>query len=56
MFGQNLSRQNAPIHPYQLTDAVVRTAGRDAVVIADGGETSSWMEMAALSGCSRQMK
>jgi acetolactate synthase-1/2/3 large subunit len=30
-----------------LANAVVRTAGRDAIVVADGGETSAWMEMVA---------
>jgi acetolactate synthase-1/2/3 large subunit len=47
MFGQALTQAKAPIHPYLLADAIVRTAGRDAIVVADGGETSSWMEMVA---------
>jgi acetolactate synthase-1/2/3 large subunit len=45
MFGETLAGEQAPIHPYQLVDAIVRTAGRDGIVIADGGETSSWMDM-----------
>jgi len=45
MFGQALEPGKAPIHPYRLADDIVRTIDRDAVVIADGGETSSWMEM-----------
>jgi len=47
MFGQALESGKAPIHPYRLADDIVRTIDRDAVVIADGGETSSWMEMVA---------
>jgi len=47
MFGQAVAQAKTPIHPYLLADAIVRTAGRDAIVIADGGETSSWMEMVA---------
>jgi len=46
LFGQVLTQAKTPIHPYLLVDAIVRTAGRDAIVVADGGETSSWMEMA----------
>jgi acetolactate synthase-1/2/3 large subunit len=45
MFGPAVAQAKTPIHPYLLADAIVRTAGRDAIVIADGGETSSWMEM-----------
>jgi acetolactate synthase-1/2/3 large subunit len=47
MFGQALTQAKTPIHPYLLADTVVRTAGRDAIVVADGGETSAWMEMVA---------
>jgi acetolactate synthase-1/2/3 large subunit len=47
MFGDALTGKQAPIHPYQLVDAIVRTAARDTVVVADGGETSSWMDMAS---------
>jgi acetolactate synthase-1/2/3 large subunit len=45
MFAKAMVEEKTPIHPYRLADAVVRTADRDAIVIADGGETSSWMEM-----------
>jgi acetolactate synthase-1/2/3 large subunit len=45
IFAQALAGEKAPIHPYRLADAIVRTVNRDAIVIADGGETSSWMEM-----------
>jgi acetolactate synthase-1/2/3 large subunit len=47
LFGQTLAEQKTPIHPYLLTDAIVRIAGRESIVVADGGETSSWMEMVA---------
>jgi acetolactate synthase-1/2/3 large subunit len=45
MFAEALSGEKAPIHPYRLVDAIVQTADRDTVVVADGGETSSWMDM-----------
>jgi acetolactate synthase-1/2/3 large subunit len=44
MFGQALTAEAAPIHPYRLADAVFSTVDRDAIVVADGGETSIWME------------
>ena len=47
MFGHTLNQAKAPIHPYLLADAVVRIAGRNTIVVADGGETSSWMETVA---------
>ena len=47
MFGEALKQEKAPIHPYRLVDAIVRTSDRDAVLIADGGETSAWTEMAS---------
>jgi acetolactate synthase-1/2/3 large subunit len=47
MFAQGLEGEKPPIHPYRLADAIVRAAGPDAVVVADGGETSAWMEMVA---------
>jgi acetolactate synthase-1/2/3 large subunit len=47
VFAEALAAEKAPIHPYRLADAIVRTADRDAIVIADGGETSAWMEMVA---------
>jgi acetolactate synthase-1/2/3 large subunit len=45
LFAQALAEEKAPIHPYRLADAIARSAGPDAVLIADGGETSQWMEM-----------
>jgi acetolactate synthase-1/2/3 large subunit len=45
LFAPTLVAEKPPIHPYRLADAIVRTLERDAVLIADGGETSSWMEM-----------
>jgi acetolactate synthase-1/2/3 large subunit len=47
MFAQALSAEKAPIHPYRLADAIMRTTEPNAVIIADGGETASWMEMVA---------
>jgi acetolactate synthase-1/2/3 large subunit len=47
LFAQALEREKPPIHPYQLADAVRRTVDRDAVLVADGGETAAWMEMVA---------
>jgi acetolactate synthase-1/2/3 large subunit len=44
MFAQALAEEKAPIHPYRLVDAIVQAAGADTVVVADGGETASWME------------
>jgi acetolactate synthase-1/2/3 large subunit len=45
VFSQALSGEKAPIHPYRLTDAIIKTAGPEAIIVADGGETASWMEM-----------
>lgn len=47
LFAQALTGDKAPIHPYRLADAIARTVERDAIVVADGGETASWMEMTA---------
>ncbi len=47
MFGKSSGGEAARIHPFALAAEVVRAAGREAVVVADGGETSSWVEMAA---------
>jgi acetolactate synthase-1/2/3 large subunit len=46
MFANDISEAKTPIHPYVLADAIVQTAGRDSIVVADGGGTSFWMEMA----------
>jgi acetolactate synthase-1/2/3 large subunit len=47
IFAQALENEKAPIHPYRLASAIAETVEHDAVIIADGGETSSWMDMAA---------
>jgi acetolactate synthase-1/2/3 large subunit len=47
MFAQALESEKAPIHPYRLADAVRQTVGPDAIIVADGGETASWMDMVA---------
>jgi acetolactate synthase-1/2/3 large subunit len=47
MFGQALESEKAPIHPYRLASAIADTVGPDAVIVADGGETASWMDMVA---------
>ncbi len=47
MFAQALDGDSAPIHPFRMAHEVVRAAGRDAIVAADGGETANWMELAA---------
>ncbi len=46
MFGKELSETKAPIHPYAMADAIARAADRDTIVVADGGGTAFWMEMA----------
>ncbi|KAA0233278.1 MAG: Benzaldehyde lyase [Acidimicrobiales bacterium] len=46
MFADALSSSEAPIHPYRLAHDVVAAIPPDAIVIADGGETATWMEMA----------
>ncbi|HUI25250.1 MAG TPA: thiamine pyrophosphate-binding protein [Candidatus Kryptonia bacterium] len=50
MFAEALSNTNAPIHPFRMAHAVVQAAGKEAVVVADGGETANWVEMAANVG------
>jgi len=47
MFAQALAAERAPIHPYRLAAEIAKALPRDAIVAADGGETASWMEMAA---------
>jgi acetolactate synthase-1/2/3 large subunit len=42
-----LEQEKAPIHPYRLTTEIMRALPRDAIITADGGETSSWMDMVA---------
>ena len=47
MFGSALAEAKTPIHPYVLADSIVEAAGRESVLVAEGGGTSSWMEMTA---------
>jgi acetolactate synthase-1/2/3 large subunit len=47
MFGDALTSTSVPIHPFRLAHEVAQAAGKDAVVVADGGETASWVDMAA---------
>jgi acetolactate synthase-1/2/3 large subunit len=47
LFAAALAGERPPIHPFRLAHEVVRVAGPEAVVVADGGETAAWMEMAA---------
>lgn len=46
MFGDDLDRDEPPIHPYRLAHDVVDAIPSDTIVTVDGGETSTWMEMA----------
>ncbi len=50
MFADALQKETGPIHPYRLAHEVVTAAGPEAVIAADGGETASWVEMAARVG------
>jgi acetolactate synthase-1/2/3 large subunit len=47
MFAQALESEKPPIHPYRLADAIRSVIDRDTIVVADGGETASWMDMVA---------
>jgi acetolactate synthase-1/2/3 large subunit len=47
LFAEALASKEAPIHPYRLARTLATTVEHDAIVVADGGETSSWMDMAA---------
>jgi acetolactate synthase-1/2/3 large subunit len=47
LFAEALANDEPPVHPYRLAYAVNHTTEPDAILIADGGETSSWMDMAA---------
>jgi acetolactate synthase-1/2/3 large subunit len=51
LFGAALEADSAPIHPYRLAHAIAQSVDRDAILVADGGETASWMEMAARVHC-----
>ncbi len=47
VFAQALSAEKPPIHPYRLADAIRNATPPDAILVADGGETASWMETVA---------
>jgi acetolactate synthase-1/2/3 large subunit len=47
VFAEAIAAEKAPIHPYRLAHEIARLLPEDAIVCADGGETASWMEMAA---------
>jgi acetolactate synthase-1/2/3 large subunit len=47
MFAEAVTSDAAPIHPFRFAHEVVRAAGTNAILVADGGETASWVEMAA---------
>ena len=47
VFAQALSAEKPPIHPYRLADAIRSATPPDAILVADGGETASWMETVA---------
>jgi acetolactate synthase-1/2/3 large subunit len=47
MFGEALAATTGPIHPYRLAHDLADVAGREAVLVGDGGETATWLEMAA---------
>jgi acetolactate synthase-1/2/3 large subunit len=46
-FSAALQQEKPPIHPYRLAAEVAKALPDDAIVTADGGETSSWMDMVA---------
>ena len=46
MFGKAAASETRPIHPYRLARDVAQFMSRaDDVLVADGGETSFWLEM-----------
>jgi acetolactate synthase-1/2/3 large subunit len=47
LFAAALEKKEPPIHPYRLAFEIARALPRDAIVAADGGETSAWMETVA---------
>jgi acetolactate synthase-1/2/3 large subunit len=46
MFASVLTSDDMPIHPFRMAHAVAQVAGRDAVVVGDGGETAYWTDLA----------
>jgi len=47
VFSEALARRSGPLHPYRLMTEIARALPPNAIVTADGGETSTWMEMVA---------
>ena len=47
MMAQALEGDATPMHPFRMAHEVARAAGPEAVIVADGGETASWMDTAA---------
>jgi len=47
MFAAALEQTAPPIHPFRMACEVIKAAGPEAVIVADGGETAFWAEMAA---------
>lgn len=48
MFADAIQGNATPIHPYRLAHEIAGALEPDAIVVADGGETASWMDMAAV--------
>jgi acetolactate synthase-1/2/3 large subunit len=46
LFASAVEATSGPIHPYRLTHEIARALPEDAIVVADGGETASWMDLA----------
>jgi thiamine pyrophosphate-dependent acetolactate synthase large subunit-like protein len=47
LFAHTLTTAATPIHPFRMAHEIAQAAGREAILIADGGETANWMELAA---------
>ena len=47
LFADALNGDATPIHPFRMAHEVVQAAGPEAVLVADGGETANWVELAA---------
>ncbi len=47
MYAEALTTDEGPIHPYRLMVEIARAVPAGSVITADGGETATWMDMAA---------
>lgn len=47
MFAEALAATSGLIHPFRMAHEVAQAAGPEAVLVGDGGETASWLEMAS---------